>query len=94
MWYQEVPVVGSPRTRTEVVSRSTCGWKSANKNGYESKCSFYLWLSPQTRLMWYQEVPVVRVREQVYRIKTGMEREREHSGVLEHVQTLAVCCNV
>ena len=34
--------------------------------------------------MWYQEVPAVEVREQLYENKTGMEREYEHRGVLEH----------
>ena len=66
MRYLEVPVVRSPQTRKEVVPRSTCGWKSANKLGYVSMYSFYLQLSPQIRLMGYQEVPVVRVRKQVY----------------------------
>ena len=53
--------------------------------GYVSKYSFYLWLSPRTRMkmMWYQEVPAVEVREQLYGNKTGMEREYEHRGVLE-----------
>ena len=51
----------------------TYGWKSMNNSGYVSKYSFYMWLSPQRRMMWYQEIPVVEVRKQVYRIKTGID---------------------
>ena len=45
-------------------------------------------------MLWYQEVSVVEVCEQVYMIKTGLKGECEHRGVLKYVQTFAVCCNV
>ena len=84
-------MVGGPRTRKNIIwCCDSYGGKFMNKIGYVSKYSFYLWLSPRSRLMWYQEVPVLESANKCIELRLKWN-ESVNTGECWNMSKLSLC---